>query len=56
VLQGGFESLALCPLYEASEEEIRFLGNPDRGLIRLHAGLEGAENLIRDLAQAIEGI
>ena len=53
---GGFESLALCPLYEASEEEIRFLGNPDRGLIRLHVGLEGADNLIQDLSQALEGI
>ena len=53
---GGFESLALCPLYEASDEEIEFLGRPDRGLIRLHVGLEGAENLIADLGRAFEVI
>ncbi len=53
---GGFESLALCPLYEASEEEIVFLGNPDRGLIRLHVGLEGADNLIGDLSRAFDEI
>jgi cystathionine gamma-lyase len=53
---GGFESLALCPLYEASEEEVQFLGNPNRGMIRLHVGLEGAENLIGDLARALDEI
>ena len=53
---GGFESLALCPLYEAPDEEIEFLGRPDRGLIRLHVGLEGADNLIADLDRAFEVI
>ena len=53
---GGFESLALCPLYEASEDEMEFLGNPGRGLIRLHCGLEGADNLIADLEQALDEI
>jgi cystathionine gamma-lyase len=53
---GGFESLALCPLYEASDEEIQFLGNPDRGLIRLHVGLEGADNLVRDLGRSLDTI
>jgi len=53
---GGFESLALCPLYEVSDAELEFLGNPDRGLIRLHCGLEGADNLIQDLARALDEI
>lgn len=50
---GGFESLALCPLYKASEEEINFL-QTDRGLIRLYCGLEGSENLFEDLEHALE--
>ncbi len=50
---GGFESLVLCPLYEAPEEELAFLGNLGRGLIRLHCGLEGADNLIADLDRAL---
>lgn len=49
---GGFESLALCPLYKASEEEIEFL-NTDRGLIRLYCGLEGEENLLEDIEAAL---
>lgn len=54
---GGFESLALTPLYHCSEEELEFLHlTESRGLIRLHCGLEGAENLIADLDQALEQI
>ena len=52
---GGFESLALCPLYTASEEAARASG-VSRGLIRIHCGLEGAESLIGDLAQALDAI
>lgn len=38
---GGFESLALTPLYHCSEEELEFLHlTESRGLIRLHCGLE----------------
>lgn len=52
---GGFESLALTPLYKCDDEELRFLDMTEsRGLIRLHCGLEGAENLIEDLSQALE--
>ncbi|MDF2590580.1 MAG: Cystathionine beta-lyase/cystathionine gamma-synthase [Clostridia bacterium] len=50
---GGFESLVLCPLYKASEEELDFLKS-SRGLIRLYCGLEGSENLIEDLERALK--
>jgi len=54
---GGFESLALCPLYHCDEEELEFLQlTGSRGLIRLHCGLEGEENLITDLSQALEKV
>lgn len=53
---GGFESLALCPLYRASDEEMAFLNLHDRGLIRLHCGLEGETNLLEDLSQALDAI
>ena len=52
---GGFESLALTPFYHCSNEELEFLHlTESRGLIRLHCGLEGTENLICDLDQALE--
>lgn len=53
---GGFESLALCPLIHYSEEELKFLKleEHDRGLIRIHCGLEGADVLIEDLEQALK--
>ena len=54
---GGFESLSLCPLYHYTNEELEFLHLTDsRGLIRLHCGLEGQDNLIADLAQALDKI
>ncbi|MDI9519903.1 MAG: PLP-dependent aspartate aminotransferase family protein [Bacillota bacterium] len=52
---GGFESLALCTMYTASEEAARASG-VSRGLIRIHCGLEGADNLVADLAQALDSI
>lgn len=52
---GGYESLALCPLYHADDAELAFLGmETERGLVRIHCGLEGADNLIGDLSQALE--
>ncbi len=52
---GGFESLALAPLSKATEEELTFLGLPGGGsLVRIHCGLEGAENLIGDMEQAFQ--
>lgn len=53
---GGFESLALCPLYHVSDQERQRLGNLERGLIRLHCGLEGENNLLADLSQSLENI
>lgn len=54
---GGFESLALCPLYHCTNEELEFLQlTGSRGLIRLHFGLEGEKNLTEDLAQALDKI
>ena len=50
---GGFESLALCPLYKESQEELAVLG-ADRGLIRLYCGLEGEENLLEDIEAALK--
>lgn len=50
---GGFESLSLCPLYKASQEELDFL-KVDRGLVRLYCGLEGSENLLEDLDRALK--
>ncbi|MDD4079813.1 MAG: aminotransferase class I/II-fold pyridoxal phosphate-dependent enzyme [Eubacteriales bacterium] len=52
---GGYESLALCPMYGAEEEELRDSG-VSRGLVRIHCGLEGADNLIADLTQALEQV
>lgn len=52
---GGFESLAIMPLYKAEQEELDFL-QADRGLIRLYCGLEGSDNLIEDLERAFAGM
>lgn len=50
---GGYESLAIIPLYKASQEELDFL-KTGRGLIRLYCGLEGSENLLEDLEGALK--
>lgn len=50
---GGHESLALCPLYKAEQEELDFL-QANRGLIRIYCGMEGEENLIEDLDSALK--
>ena len=51
---GGFESLVLMPLYNATAKELDFLSLPEsRGLIRLYCGLEGTSNLIADITQAL---
>ncbi|HIW50675.1 MAG TPA: PLP-dependent aspartate aminotransferase family protein [Candidatus Blautia intestinavium] len=50
---GGFESLALMPLYKATEEELT-QRETKRQLIRLYCGLEGADNLIEDLEVALK--
>ncbi|MRM88717.1 PLP-dependent transferase [Hungatella hathewayi] len=55
---GGFESLALCPVKNIASEDLQFMGltEKERGLIRIHCGLEGTENLQEDLRQAFEAI
>ena len=52
---GGFESLACMPYLRLNEKTCKWLG-AGQGIIRLHCGLEGAENLIADLASALEKI
>ncbi len=52
---GGFESLAVAPLVGASEADLDFLSLPGaQSLIRIHCGLEGAENQIEDMEQAFQ--
>ena len=55
---GGFESLALSGHYRSKEEDLIKSGLPEGSttLIRIHCGLEGADNLIEDLRQALETI
>lgn len=52
---GGFESLALATTYNWDESMLK-RHNLSRGVIRMHCGLEGAENLIHDLEQALNKI
>jgi cystathionine beta-lyase/cystathionine gamma-synthase len=52
---GGFESLACMPHLRQDEETNRWLG-AGQGIIRLHCGLEGADNLIADLTSALDKI
>ena len=52
---GGFESLALTPLYNSSQEELELLQlQEESGLIRIHCGLEGADNLLDDMENAFK--
>lgn len=53
---GGFESLAICPLYRIGDADLHNMGftEEDRGFIRIHCGLEGADVLIADLEQALQ--
>lgn len=50
---GGFESLVCMPFYKNTDEKAEWLGGTRR-IVRIHCGLEGAENLIKDLTQALE--
>jgi cystathionine gamma-lyase len=52
---GGFESLAILPYYKITDEELEFLKMSDsRGLIRMHIGLEGTENLLSVINQPLD--
>lgn len=52
---GGFESLAIAFTYNWTEEELKF-HELNRNIVRLHCGLEGSDNLIQDLEQALNKI
>ena len=52
---GGFESLAIAYTYNWTDEELEF-HHLTRNIVRLHCGLEGTENLIADLTQALDKI
>ncbi len=49
---GGFESLVVLPMYKHAPEDAAYYGANDK-LVRIHCGLEGADNLIEDLRQAL---
>ncbi|PHV71964.1 Cys/Met metabolism pyridoxal-phosphate-dependent protein [Sporanaerobium hydrogeniformans] len=52
---GGFESLAIAYTYNWSDEDLATHGW-NRNIVRLHCGLEGTQNLIDDLKQALDKI
>lgn len=52
---GGFESLAIAYTYNWTDKELKF-HKLNRNIVRLHCGLEGTENLIHDLKQALDKI
>lgn len=49
---GGFESLITMPFYHLTQEEAEALGTT-RGIIRIHCGLESAEDQIKDLERLL---
>lgn len=52
---GGFESLVEMPYARKTAEQAEWLGGTP-SIIRIHCGLEGAENLIEDLEHALSQI
>lgn len=52
---GSFESLACMPQMRLDEQMCEWLG-ARQNLIRIHCGLEGADDLIADLEQALENV
>lgn len=50
---GGYESLVTMPFARQEEETCRKMRGKNH-MIRIHCGLEGTENLIADLEQALE--
>ena len=49
---GGFESLVTMPMYKITPEQAA-AQNGSNTLVRIHCGLEGTDNLIADLEQAL---
>lgn len=52
---GGHESLVLLPFHGMSREELEKM-RADEKLIRIYCGLEGSDNLIADLEQALASL
>ena len=52
---GSYESLVQMPFHGVGQEDMDMMGADPR-LIRIYCGLEGADNLIADLEQALEGV
>lgn len=50
---GGFESLVMMPFATQDEETCKLMGGT-KNMIRIHCGLEGSDNLIEDLKNALE--
>lgn len=50
---GGFESLVMMPYLKNDEETSKIMRGPAH-LIRIHCGLEGVDNLIEDLEEALK--
>ena len=53
---GGYESLVIPYTYNWTDEQLAQHNFTNRNIIRLHCGLEGTENLIGDLKQALNQI
>lgn len=52
---GGYESLVIMPLLTSSEEDLELI-ELERQYVRIHCGLEGTNNLINDLSNALDQI
>lgn len=52
---GGFESLVFMPNMRLDEETCKELGGA-QNIVRIHCGLEGTDELIEDLRQALEKV
>lgn len=53
---GGYESLVIAYTYNWTDEQLDKHGFKNRNIVRLHCGLEGTENLMGDLKQALDQI
>lgn len=53
---GGYESLVIPYTYNWSDDQLAKHNFTNRNIVRLHCGLEGTENLIEDLKQALDQI
>lgn len=52
---GGYESLVCLPMFNSSDEEAKLRGG-SRNLVRIYTGMEETDELVEDLAQALDSI